>query len=302
MKDRVTPLTYTVLPEDEGRRIRQILLSKLGLSHTLLQRLKEHERVLLNGLPVFLNQTARSGDQLSVDISFNEETLIIPEKMDLNILYEDDEFLVINKPPGILVHPVGKEQTGTLANGVIYYWQTHDIQAKFRPIHRLDRKTSGLVLIGKNQFAHQHLFRQMVNRTVFREYLAIAAGALTPETGIINAPIARKPGSTVERIVAPEGQEAITHYKVIRCNHEASLLSLHLETGRTHQIRVHLNYLGHPLLGDTLYGGSDGLIRRQALHSHQIRFIHPRFQEAVTFTAPLAADMQELLHTLNLSS
>lgn len=291
-------LEYRVPSKDAGRRIRYILSGSLGLSRALIQRLRDNNRVRLNGQSVFLTEYAQAGDLLSIDLMFDEESFITPERMDLTIIAEDEDFLVINKPPGILVHPVGRHQSGTLANGVLYHWQREGIMSKFRPIHRLDRDTSGLVLIGKNQFAHQSLARQLDARTIYREYLALVEGTFSASQGSINLPIARKPGSIIERCVSPLGQEAVTHYTVLKQWDSLSLLKLNLETGRTHQIRVHLSHLGHPLLGDTLYGGDDALIKRQALHSHIFGFKHPRTGLPVQFQAELAPDIRAVLDNL----
>jgi 23S rRNA pseudouridine1911/1915/1917 synthase len=291
-------LTHIVTPGDTGRRIRQILLTRLGMSRALIQRLRENDRVRLNGHPVFLTQFVQAGDILNIDLQFDEDSSIIPEQMELDIVYEDEDFLALNKPPGIIVHPVGQEISGTLANGVIHHWLEQGIRSKFRPIHRLDRNTSGLVLVGKNQFAHQSLFRQFLEHRVRRWYLALVEGYLSEPTGTIAAPIGRKPGSIVERWVTPDGQEAITHFEVLATLENASLLRLNLETGRTHQIRVHLQHLGHSLLGDTLYGGTNSLISRQALHSFRFEFSHPRTFKTVTLEAPLAPDIEKLLTKL----
>lgn len=292
-------LEYRVPPELKGRRIRHILLSELGLSRALIQRLRDNDRVRLNGNPVFLTHKVDAGEHITVDLEFTEESHIIPEPMDLTIVFEDQEFLALNKPAGILIHPVGKETTGTLANGVIHYWLTQGVQAKFRPIHRLDRNTSGLVVVGKNQFAHQSLYRQFNLHSVEREYLALVEGTFQSQHGTVDAPISRKPGSIVERQVSSAGQSAITHYRVEKSFEKVTLVSLRLETGRTHQIRVHMSYAGHPLLGDTLYGGDDSLIKRQALHSHWFRFVHPRSREPVQYQAELAPDLKQLIAKLS---
>ncbi len=292
------PLQYTVPPEDAGHRLRHILYSRLGLSWALIQRVRENDRVRLNGEPVYLTQLAQPGDIITVEIDFEEESSIAAERMELDIIHEDQDFLVLNKPAGVLMHPVGQERSGTLANGVVYYWQSQGARAKFRPIHRLDRNTSGLVLVGKNQFVHQSLYKQFNHHSVEREYLALVEGEIAREGGRIDAPIGRKPDSIMEREVSEDGQSAITSYRVLERLGKVTLVSLHLETGRTHQIRVHMSYLGHPLLGDTLYGGSDALISRQALHSHRFRFVNPRSGSPVEFRADLAPDLKQLIERL----
>ncbi|MDA8443104.1 MAG: RluA family pseudouridine synthase [Peptococcaceae bacterium] len=286
---------YEVLPADAGRRIRQLLASRLGLSRALIQRLRENNRVKLNEQAVYLTQFAQAGDLISVDLVFDETSAIVPEAMDLNVIFEDADFLVLNKPPGILVHPVGVHNSGTLANGVMYRWQQQGIASKFRPIHRIDRYTSGVVVVGKNQFAHQALYKQLSEHCVDRVYLGLVQEHLTPLKGTIDAPIARDPKSIIARCVADTGQSAITHYEVIRTYQDISLLKLRLTTGRTHQIRVHLSYIGHPLLGDTLYGGTVSHLKRQALHSFKFGFVHPRTKQKVCFTAPLPPDLLQII-------
>jgi len=291
-------LKYRVPKLSAGRRVRSILQYEFGLSRALIQRLRDNDRVRLDGNPVFLTRIATPGELITVDLDFAEESYILPERMDLDIVGEDQDFLALNKPAGVLIHPVGKEITGTLANGVIHYWLSQGVYAKFRPIHRLDRNTSGLVLIGKNQFAHQSLYNQFHNHSVEREYAALVEGVFDAPAGTVNAPIARKPASIVERWVSPEGQPAITHFQVVETYDKVSLIRLQLETGRTHQIRVHMRHIGHPLLGDTLYGGKDTLITRQALHSCRFQFIHPRSKETVSYTADLTPDLQRLISLL----
>ena len=195
--------------------------------------------------------------------------------MDLDIVFEDDGILVINKPAGIAVHPSILHYEDSLASGVKYYLENSGIYKKIRPVNRLDLNTSGLIVFAKNEYIQESLIRQMKNNDFTKEYLAIVTGTIENRKGKIDAPISRKENSIIERCVSEKGQRAITEYEVIKNSREMSLVKCKLLTGRTHQIRVHMAYIGHSLLGDTLYGKESPLIKRQALHCYKIAFIHP---------------------------
>lgn len=279
--------------------ISQVLRQRLSLSRSLVRKLRAGHRVSLNGEKVYWNRPVSKGDELVIDLTEEDmSSSVIPENIPVDVVFEDQDVMVVNKPAGMLVHPSRGENTGTLANAVVYYWQSRGEAARFRPVHRLDRDTSGLVVIARNHFTHQYLARILEQKKLYREYTAVVHGNLQPDRGTISEPIARKPGSIVERMVSPEGQEAITHFQVIGRYPGATLIKVHLDTGRTHQIRVHMSYLGHPLWGDTLYGGSNTLITRQALHSSRLDFPHPRTGERVSYACEMPRDMQELLHRL----
>ena len=207
--------------------------------------------------------------------------------------------MAINKPAGQVVHPTPRYPTGTIGNAVVGYWLSQGQARPFRPIHRIDRNTSGVVVVGKNQFAHQQMAWQHAQQRIHKCYLGIVAGQVQEDQGVINAPIALAPGSFMQRIVSPEGAPATTRYRVLKRYGEATLLEFILETGRTHQIRVHSQYLGHPLLGDDLYGGDLSLIERQALHSFVYEFNHPLTGEKITIRAPLPEDLRQLLTYLS---
>jgi len=293
-----TQLTYTAGPDDQDTFLRDILYTRLMLSHSLVVRLKHEYRIKVNGNTARTNCPIHAGDFISIDMSFTEESKIIPESIPLDIVYEDDDFLVVNKPAGMSTHPSRKGGTGTLANAVTYYWQELGINSLFRPINRLDRDTSGLVLIGKSQFAHQAIFKQKKWRIVERKYIALVEGVMAKDEDRIDQPIARLDDKLRKRIVHPDGYPAVTHYKVLERYPEHTLLSLRLETGRTHQIRVHLGFVGHPICGDLLYGSASPLINRQALHADRLRFIHPRSGKEVILEIPMAKDMEKAVHYL----
>jgi len=216
-------------------------------------------------------------DVITINLNYDEDNSnIVPTKMDLNIVYEDDGLLVLDKPAGIPVHPSMLHYTNSLSNGVRFYFDTIGLKKKIRPVNRLDLDTSGLIIFAKNEYIQEHLIKQMANGTFHKEYMCLAEGVFENTSGTINAPIARKPGSIIERCVTNNGQTAVTDYEVIKTFDNYSLVKCVLKTGRTHQIRVHMAYIGHPLVGDTLYGnGKSDLIDRQALHSYKISFLNP---------------------------
>ncbi|MES9681409.1 RNA pseudouridine synthase [Bacillus sp. AFS001701] len=221
---------------------------------------------------------------------------LIAEDIPFEIVYEDDAVLVINKPFGIPSIPSREHPNGTLANGLLFYYQTIGLQSTIHIVTRLDKDTSGLMLVAKNRYIH-YLFSKNELKNVQRKYLAIVHGQMNDLKGVIRAKIARKSDSIIERIVSEEGQEAITYYKVLLVNRDYSVVELELETGRTHQIRVHMSSIGHPLIGDDLYGGNTDRLKRQALHSYQLSFVHPIDLTEKNFEIALPADVKRLLES-----
>jgi len=294
----LTTIHYTAGRDDHGRTIAGVLKERYAMSRSLLRRIKREGKTFLNGDPVFLNERLAIGDNLIVEMDIGRESQIDPEDLDLEKIYEDESLLVLNKPPGMLVHPVRGERSGTLANAVIGYWKKSGKPCGvFRPVFRIDRDTSGLVVVSGNHLAHLSLARQIQNKTMERVYIAVAGGLVTSHKGIIDLPIARKSGSIVEREVSSSGSRAVTHYRVIKRlpQIDASVLEVKLETGRTHQIRVHMSYMGHPLLGDSLYQGREGDIARQALHAYRAAFSHPITGVRMDLYCPLPQDMMALV-------
>lgn len=281
----------------EDWKVERVLRQGLGVSRTLLRSAKRRMAIYLNGQPVRANVTVKSGEVLELYLE-KQETDIIPQQMALQILYEDDYLLAVNKPSGMLVHPLTCEATGTLANGILHHWQQQGFVGRFRPIHRLDRNTSGLVLVAKNAYVHQQLQLQMHQGLFKRRYLAIVEGQIEPPVGTICAPISLAEGSFIKRAVTPEGQSAISHYRTLRRLMSGCLVAVQLETGRTHQVRVHMAYLGHPLYGDSLYGGDLNKIDRQALHCAYLAFQHPVNKNAIKLVCPLPEDMIDLMREL----
>ncbi|MDD2972037.1 MAG: RluA family pseudouridine synthase [Lachnospiraceae bacterium] len=289
---------YTITESDNLRPIGLFLKSMGYSSQNLISLKKLDEGILLNDTPVYINEKLHTHDVLTIHIKELESSpRIRPVPLPLDILYEDSDLVIVNKPSNMPIHPSQNNHDNTLANAIMHYYNEQEIPYVFRCINRLDRDTSGLTILAKHMLSGNLLSTMVQNREIKREYLAIAKGIPVPDIGVINAPIARTVDSTIERCVACHGEAAVTHYKVLETNHGRGicLLSLWLETGRTHQIRVHLKHIGHPLLGDFLYNPDMRYIHRQALHSHRLTFTHPITRELMTFTAPLPDDMKEAL-------
>lgn len=283
---------YEITEKENQKTIQEVLKEK-GYSRTILVHLKRTPQgILLNGKWEHTDTHVQAGDLLRIMLIETEGSAdIVPTELPLDICYEDEDILVVNKPAGMPVHPSKGHAENTLANAVCGRFAAQKIPYTFRCVNRLDRDTTGLVIVAKHMLSAAILNQDIKKRRIHREYLAIAAGT-TPKEGTINAPIARQAEASVLRTVDFErGEHAVTHYKRLSYTDKYSLLSLHLETGRTHQIRVHMKYLGHPLIGDFLYNPVYDKIRRQALHSYRLQFTHPITGAAMDFTAPLPADM-----------
>lgn len=269
---------------ENNKTINEIIRNEFNLSSRLFYKLIHNREIYLNSAPVDTRQIAKIGDIITIDLNYDEDNSnIVPLKMELNIIYEDDALLILNKPAGIAVHPSILHYDNSLANGVRYYFDSINLKKKIRPVNRLDFDTSGLIIFAKNEYVQENLIRQMQNNTFHKEYLCLAEGIFENSKGTINASIDRKPNSIIERCVNPDGKTAVTHYEVLKSFDNYSLVKCILETGRTHQIRVHLAYIGHPLLGDSLYGHPSDIINRQALHSYKISFLHPISNKEVNF-------------------
>lgn len=291
-------LEFRLTGEDEGRPVGNILRCKYGFSRGMLRKLKRWQGVSLNGKVIRLKDTGRKNDIVRVVLREREESWITPQDLPLKVLYEDEDLLIVDKEPGMLVHPMSYRDSGTVANAVLHRWAVQGIPARFRPVFRLDRNTSGLLMIAKNSFANHRMVQQMHAKNMRRCYIAVAQGKINENEGVLDFPIAPEPGSGGKRAVNPDGKRAITKFRVLKRFTGATLLRLELETGRTHQIRVHLAHLGFPLFGDFLYGGDTVLIDRQALHSAELKFPAPRSGREVIVESPLPGDMVQLLSIL----
>ena len=276
--------------------VKDALKNYFGISSRLLLKLKKNNSVYLNNFICNLNDLVSVGDTVSFCLNYEEDNSnIVATNIPLNIVYEDECLLIINKPPNIAIHPSMLHYDNSLSNGVKYYFNLIGLHKKIRPVNRLDRNTSGLVIFAKNEYVQEFLIKEMQSKTFSKEYLAILEGTLDKKQGTINAPIARKKDSIIERCIDNSGDNSITHYKVLKEFDNFSLVNFKLETGRTHQIRVHSSYIGHPILGDDLYGNKSNLINRQALHSYKISFIHPKTRRKMHFEINMPQDMLNII-------
>ena len=290
-------LTYAIDGADAASPVAQFLKKK-GYSSANITALKKiPDGVLINEKPAYMIHPLSAGDTLTIHIveSVSSER-IPPADLPLDIVYEDADLMVINKPADLPIHPSMGNYTHSLGNAVAGYFARQDCPFVFRCINRLDHNTSGLTIIAKHMVSGSILSTMVKRRLIRREYLAIVRGKVTPPCGTITAPLGRKPGSLIERTIDFEnGESAVTHYETLDYQNGHSLLKLYLETGRTHQIRIHLKYLGFPLIGDSLYNPDMEYINRQALHSARLTFAHPITGEAMAFCAPMPADMRRVL-------
>lgn len=292
----MSKIQKTVPAEYDKRKIREYLKEDLGLSTRLIRGAALDKRILVNEKAVKMNYMVSEGEHIVVILDKEESQNIEPEKMDLDIVYEDEDIIVINKKPYMVVHPTKSHFNGTLSNGVMYYFKETGQNSIVRLVSRLDMNTSGLIIIAKNQFAHMQLSKEMREEHFQKRYLALVHGNLKEKEGTINKPIYRESDDVIKRVVDPRGQESITHYRVLERYENADLVECLLETGRTHQIRVHLSYLGNPIYGDFLYGEEeDELIPRQALHAYGLDFYSPRTRKKLSLRAEMPEDMKELI-------
>ncbi len=281
-----------VTEADQGRLLRDVLRDRLGISSRMLIDLKYEGNILLNGAAVTVRARVNTGDVIDLYLAETADARLEPEELPLTVIYEDQDLLVVAKPPRVIVHPVPPEPNGTLANAIAWHWAKQGESRPVRIITRLDRDTSGLVLVAKHALA-QHWFISRPDM-IDKYYWALVKGIPSPGVGLIDAPIAVNPANPVTRLVDPQGRSAQTEYQVLRRG-KISLVQARLLTGRTHQIRVHFAWSGHPILGDEQYGGSSAHINRQALHCFGLRLVHPRTRQELCLLAPLPEDMQQLL-------
>jgi len=289
-------ISFFVEKEYEGRKIRDYLKSVQGFSTRFIRGSAFDNRLFVNGETVRLSYKLKYEDKIEIEVTKSESQNIEPEKMDIDVAYEDMDVIVVNKSPGMVVHPTKSYQSGTLSNGLIYYFREKGENCIVRLVNRLDMDTSGLVLIAKNQFSHMALARDMNKESFKKEYIAIIHGHLEPENGTIDKPIYREEGGSLKRIIDDRGQKSITHYEVVKKYKDGEMVKLVLETGRTHQIRVHLSSMGNPIFGDSLYGTEEReYIDRQALHAYKLQFPHPRDGKIINVETELPEDMKKLI-------
>ncbi len=305
--------TLTVTDEQAGKRTDVLLSEVLGITRSSAERLIESKNVHIDGKSVTKSLKVSVGQSFEIEIPDPEPSEAVPEDIPLDIIYEDDDLIVINKPKGTVVHPAPGNTSGTLVNALLYHCGStlSGVGGVIRPgiVHRIDKDTSGLLVVAKNDETHLALSEQLKTHTISRVYYAISVGNFGSETGTVNAPIGRHPTDRKKMAVIKSGKnakEAITHYTVLEHFSGFTYIKCRLETGRTHQIRVHMSYIGHPLMGDTVYGGgktkfevcNKALLSGQCLHAGELEFIHPRSRALMHFEAPFPPYFLELLEKL----
>lgn len=294
-------IEITVLADEDGLMIKQILYDRLNLSRGLLRRMKNGGGVYLNGVKAFITQRVKAEDHLWIEFA-DSSTALEPQSINLDIIYQDEWILVVNKPSHLAVYPTRSYPNHTLANGLAYLWKQQGLNRKVRLLHRLDRDTSGIMVIAKDPYSYQGLVQQLRSRELKRKYLALVRGKLPQKHGIIKQPIGRTPSKfehALKRSVVEHGKRAITTYDVLQQYDDFSLVQLELFTGRTHQIRVHLEWLGNPIIGDQMYDKATKIINRQALHAWSIEFEHPRIDKHMNFKVALPEDMLRIININN---
>ena len=291
-----------VITDQTGRIDKVLTILEPEITRSQLKNLINDGHVTVNGQPVKPKYKVQAGDKISLVKPEPQSLELTPENIPLDIVYEDDDVIVVNKPQGMVVHPAPGHPNHTLVNALLYHSPLSTINGTFRPgiVHRIDKDTSGLLMVAKNDLAHQSLAEQLRNKTNKREYLALVYGQIKEDEGTIDAPLGRNPQDRKKQAVVKSGRHAVTHFKVMKRYDNFTLVKCILETGRTHQIRVHMKYIGHPLVGDPLYGprkviGKDG----QFLHAALLGFKHPRTGEEMVFEAPLPENFQKMLDKLD---
>ena len=294
-----------IAAEENTKRLDSLLAEKIdGVSRSYIQKLISEEQILVNDKKIKSNYKVKTGDRVWIEIPDAAPIDILPEPMDLNIVYEDSDLIVVNKPAGMVVHPAHGHYSGTLVNGLMAHCSDlSGINGKMRPgiVHRIDKDTSGLLMIAKNDMAHNHLAAQLKEHSTKRAYYALVQGVISEPAGQIDAPIGRHEVDRKKMAVTlKNSKEAKTHYYVKQRFQKHTFIECRLETGRTHQIRVHMSYLGYPLVGDPLYGTRKNNLgfTGQALHAYALGFIHPRTGEEMYFEAPLPDHFQQTLKIL----
>jgi len=289
-------LEYVVNNLTKYENVKEVLKEEFSISERLIIKLKKSKQIYVNNTFAHINQNLQLGDIVWCDLDFEEDCdNIVPTKIDLKILYEDNAMLIVDKPPFMPVHPSINHYENTLSNGIKYYFNSIGLKRKIRAVNRLDKNTSGIVIFAKNEYVQECLIKQMKSNTFKKEYIALVDGVIDKNKQIVQAPIARKQDSIIERCVDIKGDNAITIIELIKAFDDYSLIKCTLKTGRTHQIRVHTNYIGHPILGDDLYGKKSNKIDRQALHAHKISFIHPIKKSNHEIMSEIPKDIEALI-------
>lgn len=291
---------YTVSLTENRILIVEYMSKSLGFSSRQAKKLLKEKKVLINGKPAYRDNKLKNGDILEMDLSETPGKGVAAEAVELAIIYEDEHILAVNKPPFMLVHPTPSHPTGTLLNAAAYYFAEKGEETALRLLNRLDMNTSGIVVLPKSSAVHSKLDEMMKAGKIRKFYLAVVEGAVEPVKGVIDKPIGKDEADPIKRRIRSDGQQAVTIYETLKKTGDYSLLRLELVTGRTHQIRVHLSSMGHPIVGDYLYGKESRFIGRQALHAAELEFPHPFGSDTVRLHAELPGDIKEVISKLGL--
>lgn len=303
----MTVVTYTIESENAGERIDKALSSiQAEWSRSQIAGWISDGIIKVNGEDIKAKYKVKEGDVIEIDVPDPEPLEVIPENLELEIVYEDQDVLVVNKPKGMVVHPAPGHMTGTLVNGLMHHCKDlSGINGILRPgiVHRIDKDTSGLLMVAKNDVAHQSLVEQLVEKSVTRKYTALVHGHIAHDKGTIDAPIGRDSKDRQKQAIVDNGKHAVTHFQVIERFGNYTLVECRLETGRTHQIRVHMNYIGYPLVGDPKYGPKKTIdFGGQVLHAGVLGFVHPKTKEYLEFEVSIPDDFRQLLEELRKDS
>ncbi|MCX7694453.1 MAG: RluA family pseudouridine synthase [Caloramator sp.] len=290
-------LVFIVEENRVGVKISNYLKYEKNMSTRLIRKLSRRGNILVNDIPVKMDYVLKLDDKIEVILEAEESQDILPEDIPIDVVYEDTDLLIVNKPPFMVVHPTKGHPTGTLSNAVMNYFKNTNQNSIVRLVNRLDRDTSGLVMIAKSQFAHQQMANKMDRDEVEKYYIAVVEGCIEGK-GTIDLPIDRPSLDSIKREVMESGQRAVTHYEVLKSSKDMSVVLIRLETGKTHQIRVHFSHIGHPLVGDTLYGKESVLINRQALHAYKLRFKSIREEDIIEAVADIPEDIKALIKNI----
>ena len=287
--------------EQDNIRLDQYLIEKLGISRSKVQKMIKDKQILVNGESAKNSYSVKIDDIIETEEYKEEQIDVLPEDLDLDIVYEDNDVIIVNKRNGMVVHPAAGNNDGTLVNGLLFHSKLSDINGEFRPgiVHRIDANTTGLLVVAKNNNAHVFIAKQLEKHTVHRKYIALVWGAVKSDTGTIDAPIGRDLSDRKKMsVTSTNSKRAVTNFKVIERLKDVTLLELELETGRTHQIRVHMNYIGYPIVNDNVYGRRKIINGTgQCLHAKELGFIHPTTKEYMEFTSELPEEFMNILNT-----
>ncbi len=287
-------IVYDAEYDDDGKTLKQVLKEKLDFSSRLLSKLKQSKTVFINEQYSKYHEIIKEGNQIKV-VMKEEPDCFVPQNINLEIVYEDVDLVLINKQPGIVTHPTKSHPDNTIANAARWYLTNKGVDCKIRFVNRLDMDTSGLLIIAKNPYSHHILSKQMQQNRIEKKYSAFVWGIIEKDSGKIEAPVYLPSNDSIKRVIDQKGQQSLTEFRVLKRYKNATMLEINLVTGRTHQIRVHMSHLGHPLIGDSLYGTDDDhLINRQALHASYLSFLQPRYKNIVQVEASLPDDLIEL--------